>query len=230
MGRRYSASRDRERLEARFQAKFDELLFQPRYNAAPSQALPVILNTEPQTIQRLAWGLRPAWSRTIGKKDGIINVRAETLREHPTFKGDLAERRCLVLADSFYAWRKEAGKRKTPFRILLKTAEPFAFAGLWEENEDTDGHRIRTFALITTAANALVAQVHPRMPVLLQREDERVWLEQGTKPEKALAVLRPYPAELMQLYEVSPRVNRATEDQPGLIAPHRRSKRRAPAL
>src|SRR5262245_8536763 len=117
MGRRYSASRDRERLEARFQATFAESLFQPCYNAAPSQALPVILNTEPQTIHRFTWGLRPAWARSLGKKDGIINVRAETLRERQTFKEDLAERRCLVLADSFYAWRKEAGKRKTPFRL-----------------------------------------------------------------------------------------------------------------
>src|SRR5262245_61720137 len=128
---RFSVTYDRERLEARFQAKFDESLFQPRYNAAPAQTLPVILNKEPQTIQRLAWGLRPAWARSMGKKDGIINVRAETLRERQTFKKDLAERRCLVLADSFYEWRKEAGKRKTPFRILLKTHKPFAFAGIW---------------------------------------------------------------------------------------------------
>src|SRR5919108_3930013 len=174
---RFSVAYDREVLEARFQAAFDESLFQPRYNAAPSQALPVILNTEPHTIKRLAWGLRPAWARSISKKDGIINVRAETLRERPTFKKDLAERRCLVLADSFYAWRKEGGKRKTPFRILLKTEEPFAFAGIWEENEDTDGQRIQTFAIITTESNSLVAKVHNRMPVLLKREDERRWLE-----------------------------------------------------
>jgi putative SOS response-associated peptidase YedK len=155
---RFSVTFDQKLLEARFQATFAESLFQPRYNAAPSQALPVILNTEPQTIQRLAWGLRPAWARTIGKKDGIINVRAETLRERQTFKKDLAERRCLVLADSFYEWRKEAGKRKTPFRILLKMKEPFAFAGIWEENEGRDGESIQTFAIITTESNSLVAE------------------------------------------------------------------------
>ena len=126
-----------------------------------------------------------------------------------------------MLADSFYEWRKEAGKRKTPFRILLKTKEPFAFAGIWEENEDSDGERIQTFAIITTESNSLVAEVHNRMPVLLQREDERVWLEENTQPERALSVLRPYPAKLMQMYEVSPRVNRATEDQPDLIEPQR---------
>jgi putative SOS response-associated peptidase YedK len=218
---RFSVSYDREMLEARFNATFAESLFQPRYNAAPSQALPVILNTAPHTIQRLAWGLRPAWARAIGKKEGLINVRAETLRERQTFKKDLAERRCLVLADSFYEWRKEAGKRKTPFRILLKTAEPFAFAGIWEENEDSDGERIQTFAIITTESNSLVAEVHNRMPVLLQPDDERVWLGEDTKPERALSVLRPYPAKLMQMYEVSPRVNRATVDQPDLIEPQR---------
>jgi putative SOS response-associated peptidase YedK len=218
---RFSTTVDRQQLEARFQATFADSLFQPRYNAAPSQALPVILNTAPQTIHRLAWGLRPAWARSMGKKDGIINVRAETLRERQTFKKDLAERRCLVLADSFYEWRKEVGRRKTPFRMLLKTHEPFAFAGIWEENENSDGERIHTFAIITTESNELAAEVHNRMPVLLRQEDERVWLERETNAERALSVLRPYPAELMQMDEVSPRVNRATEDQPDLIKPQR---------
>jgi putative SOS response-associated peptidase YedK len=144
------------------------------------------------------------------------NKLTTPLREKPTFRRDLAERRCLVLADSFYEWRTE-GRHKTPFRVLLKTGEPFAFAGIWEENEGEDGHPLRTFALITTAANALVAQVHPRMPVILRRDDERRWLQRDTDPHTALALLQPYPAERMTMYEVSARVNRATTDQAELI-------------
>src|SRR5919108_3290276 len=189
---RFSVAYDREVLEARFQAAFDESLFQPRYNAAPSQALPVILNTEPDTIKRLAWGLRPAWARSISKKDGIINVRAETLRERPTFKKDLAERRCLVLADSFYEWKK-AGKQKIPYRIALKSGEPFAFAGIWEENIDADGQPLKTFAIITTGANPLVGLVHDRMPVILRQETERQWINSAIPEDKVVQLLDSYP-------------------------------------
>src|SRR5262249_41141790 len=130
---RFGISFDRKQIEERFGAKFEADLFKPRYNAAPAQSLPVILNQDLQAIQFLAWGLWPTWLTKVTKKEGIINVRAETLRERPTFKRDLAERRCLVLADSFYEWKK-AGQQKVPYRIALKSGEPFAFAGIWEEN------------------------------------------------------------------------------------------------
>src|SRR5262245_30639541 len=103
---RFGISWKKEQIEERFSARFAADVFTPRYNAAPSQSLPVILNEAPATIQLVAWGLRPAWMTKVAKKDGLINVRAETLRDRPTFKRDLAERRCLVLADSFYEWKK----------------------------------------------------------------------------------------------------------------------------
>ena len=136
---RFGISFAREQIEERFGAKFEADFFTPRYNAAPSQALPLILNSEPQASKFVAWGLRPAWMTKISKREGIINVRAETLRDRPTFQRDLAERRCLVLADSFYEWKK-AGKQKIPYRIALKSGEPFAFAGIWEENKGEDGN------------------------------------------------------------------------------------------
>jgi putative SOS response-associated peptidase YedK len=213
---RFTITNERAVLEQRFRARFDAAVFVPRYNAAPSQSLPVILNTQPQVIQSLLWGLRPAWLKQVARREGLINVREETLRDKQTFARDVAQRRCLVLADGFYEWKKTE-KQKTPYRFQLKTGEPFAFAGIWEANEDEDGHTLFTFALITIASNALVAQVHNRMPVILTREAEPVWLDTNTTREHALSLLTPYPARQMRRYEISPRVNRATEDTPELI-------------
>jgi putative SOS response-associated peptidase YedK len=216
---RFTITNEREMIERRFGATFDNDFFKPRYNAAPSQSLPVILNTDPQTIKPLIWGLRPQWFKRLATRDGLINVRAESLREKPTFKHDLRTQRCVVLADGFYEWKKTDGRRKTPYRIQLKTGELFAFAGIWEENEDMDGEQIQTFAIITTAANELVGQVHNRMPVILPKEQEQVWLETELLTEKLLPLLNPYPANQMKMYEITVRVNRASEDGPEIIEP-----------
>lgn len=215
---RFGLSFNKEEIEQRFGARFEAEAFRPRYNAAPSQSLPVILSEDPKTIRFLAWGLRPAWMTKVTKKEGIINVRAETLRDRPTFKEDFSRRRCLVLADSFYEWKK-GGKQKIPYRILLKSGEPFAFAGIWEENTGEDGQPLRTFAIITTEANKLVGEVHNRMPVILRKEAEKTWLDYDITQEKLSALLYPYPEMLMQMYEVSTWVNRATEDSPEIIKP-----------
>jgi putative SOS response-associated peptidase YedK len=214
---RFTITNEREFIENRFGARFATALFAPRYNAAPSQSLPVILNTEPQLIQPLVWGLRPAWLKLVSGRDGLINVRDDTLRIKKTFQRDLAERRCVVPADGFYEWKKTEKRQKTPYRFQLKTGEPFAFAGIWEENEDEDGQTLRTFAIITTDANALVKRVHNRMPAMLTREAEKAWLDTNTALEHVLSLLAPYPASEMRMYEISTRVNRATEDTPELI-------------
>ena len=193
------------------------MFFTPRYNAAPSQSQAVILNTEPQVIQPLMWGLRPQWLKHVARREGLINVRDDTLRDKKTFARDVAERRCLVLADGFYEWKKTEKRQKTPYRFQLQTGEPFAFAGIWEENEDEDGQTLRTFAIITTAPNAFVEKVHNRMPAMLRREAERAWLDTTTSREHVLSLLVPYPASEMCMYEITPRVNRATEDTPELI-------------
>ena len=145
-----------------------------------------------------------------------LNNRAENSHQ-PTRQRDLAERRCLVLADGFYEWKKTERRQKTPYRFQLRTEEPFAFAWIWEENEDEDGQTLRTFAIITTAPNALVEKVHNRMPAMLRREAERAWLDTTTSREHVLSLLAPYPASEMCMYEISPRVNRATEDTPELV-------------
>jgi putative SOS response-associated peptidase YedK len=214
---RFGISLDRELIEQHFGAKF-EADFRPRYNAAPSQSLPVILNEDPKTIRFISWGLRPAWLKKAAGRKELINVKAETLRDRPTFKGDLTRRRCLVPADGFYEWQK-TGKPKIPYRISLKSGELFAFAGIWQDNTGEDGNPLRTFAIITTAANSLVGQIHDRMPVILKKDDEKRWIDTDITTEKLLSFLRPYPANFLQMYEISSRVNRTTEDLPELIKP-----------
>jgi putative SOS response-associated peptidase YedK len=198
MCEQFGLSFHKEEIEQRFSAQFEADAFRPRYNAAPAQSLPVILNEDPKTIRFVAWGLRPSWMTKVTKKEGIINVRAETLCDRPTFKEDFSRRRCLILADSFYEWKKN-GKKKTPYRILLTSGDLFAFAGIWEENTGEDGQPLRTFAIITTEANKLVGAVHNRMPVILRKKNEKTWLERDIIREKLSALLQPYAENLMEM-------------------------------
>ena len=140
--------------------------------------------------------------KKLAHRKELINVKSETLREKATFKGDLSRRRCLVLADSFYEWTKDR-KPKVPYRMLLKSGEPFAFAGIWEDNTAEDGNLSRTFAIITTEANSLIGQVHDRMPVILKKDAERRWIENDITQEKLLSLLHPFPPTLMKMYEIS---------------------------
>ena len=213
---RYTIATDAEALAARFHAEVPASLISPSYNAAPSQGLPVILNARPQTITRGTWGFLPAWAS--GRRDvkPLINARAETVATTPFFRQAFRTKRCLVLADGFYEWQR-AGKSKVPYRIALKTEEPFAFAGLWSTLPDAEGRPSTTFAVITTDANPLVAKIHHRMPVILHPEDEAAWLHPQTPPDHAHALLRPFPADLLHLYQVSPKVNVPTSNTPELV-------------
>lgn len=217
---RFTIISTQEAIEQRFRANFADSIYHPRYNAAPSQTLPVILNTDPGEIRMLKWGINPVWLKKISRKDGLINIRAETLKEKKTFAGDLEKRRCLVIADSFYEWKKE-GSKKVPYRILLKTEQPFSFAGLWETNEDSDGKKIETFAIITTTPNKMMEEIHNRMPVILNANDESTWLNPEVPAKAVLSLLRPYRSEKMKSYTVSDYVNRAAFDTPALILPRR---------
>ena len=207
---RYSLVQSKEDLEVQFKVKVAND-YQPRYNAAPTQLMPVILNEDPDTAQMVFWGLKPVWFHP-GKKVYLNNVRAENLREKPTFKKDLMERRCLVLADGFYEWQKtEDGKQ--PYRIVLKDNRPFAFAGLWEENMIED-KKVKTFAIITTTPNSVLLPIHNRMPVLLSPGDENKWLK-----EPDLDLLNPFSPEKMEAYKVSTALNSAKYDRETLIEP-----------
>jgi len=158
------------------------------------------------------WGYPIAWMKD--KPQGLINMRIETLRDKPSFKHYLEKGRCLVIADGFYEWKKTADG-KAPFRITLKDGEPFAFAGLYKEAED--GLR---FAIITTAPNALMKNIHARMPVILERKEEKGWLDEKTNFKTALDLaLSPYPASKMMAYEISKLINKPENDSPAVIKP-----------
>jgi len=216
---RYTVSVDPGQLAERFNAAPPAETLQPRYNAAPSQHLPVLLNEGTRQIQLLQWGLIPHWAKNASDYN-LINARAETVEEKPSFRDAMQKRRCLVLADGFYEWRKTpAGK--VPMRITLKSGEPFAFAGLWEtwkDPENPDGDPLRTFTIVTTTPNDLMATIHNRMPVILGRDDENLWIDNAPGITRWRELMKPIPADLMQAYPVSASVNSPTNDTPAVMA------------
>ena len=214
---RYTTTAPKPVLEKRFEASFTADTA-PNYNAAPSQRLPVILNTEPGQIQLLQWGLIPGWVKDLKTAPKPINARAETLPEKPSFRQLLQRRRCLVPADSFYEWQVTA-QGKVPHRILLRNEEPYAFAGLWDEWLDRTTGEVRpTFTIITTDPNELMAPIHNRMPVILQgRTAELAWLDDAVSQAEHQALLQPYPAALMREYAVTTRVNSPAHNDASIL-------------
>ncbi|MEP7287002.1 MAG: SOS response-associated peptidase [Chloroflexota bacterium] len=216
---RYSITVPTEALIERFEAVPSPQVprSEPRYNAAPSQNLPVLLNNGTRQIEYLRWGLIPHWSKDTSTAYKMINARAETLTSKPSYREPLRKRRCLVLADGFYEWQK-TGKTKTPMRMTLKSGEPFAFAGLWENWHDPESDLVvRTFTIITGKPNEVVAPIHDRMPIILLPKNEKIWLDNDAGEEAWENILQPYPADLMMAYPVSARVNATTNDDPSLI-------------
>lgn len=208
-------------IEERFDVELlKNLALTPRFNIAPGQDSPVVRHADGKRTLRLhRWGLIPSWAKeaSIGYK--MINARAETLAEKPSFRKALERRRCLVPADGFYEWMKE-GRLKIPVRFILKSRETFAFAGLWESWKKPDGTDLLSFTIITTAANALIKSIHERMPVILPRELEGAWLDPALTDAAALEkFLAPYPPDRMEAYRVSTLVNSAKNDKPECIEP-----------
>lgn len=190
-----------------------------RYNAAPTQLLPVIrsIDGQPQ-LALLRWGLTPAWAaEDFGGR--LINARAESVRERPSFRHLLRHRRCLVPANAFYEWLKRPGG-SFPFRFFLPEEPLFAMAGLWDEwcNPAT-GEIVSSFTIITVPANQLVARIHDRMPALLPRTAETAWLDERAPLSEVLSLLRPYPADAMACAPVSRRLNNPRNDDASLLIP-----------
>ena len=193
----------------------------PRYNVAPSQPVAVVANNAQNKVEFFRWGLIPFWAKDPKIGVRMINARSETLASKRSFKTPYRRRRCLVLADGFYEWRKEPGRKtKTPMYIRLASGEPFAFAGLWESWRAPNDETILSCAIITTRPNALVAKIHNRMPVILAPEAYDVWLDPGEKgPEELDPWLGPYPAAQMMAFAVSTFVNNPRNDAPDCIMP-----------
>ena len=193
----------------------------PRFNIAPSQPVAVVPNDGQNKLDFFVWGLIPSWSKEPQIGNRLINARAETLAEKPSFRTAFRRRRCLILADGFYEWRQEVGqKSKTPMLIQLKSQQPFAFAGLWEVWHATDGSEIRSCTIITTQPNEMMAPIHNRMPVILSPEAYQLWLSPEEKGSGELTpLLVPYPPDLMTAYPVSRLVNSPQNDSPEVILP-----------
>ncbi|MBY0122491.1 SOS response-associated peptidase [Bacillus sp. S/N-304-OC-R1] len=218
---RFTLTASFEQIIDRFQIEqfIEEDLFSPSYNVAPSQSvLSVINDGSKNRLGFLRWGLIPSWAKDekIGYK--MINARAETLHEKPSFRQAYKNRRCLIIADSFYEWKRHDDNTKTPMRIKLKSDELFAMAGLWEQWKSPDGTSIFSCSVITTTPNELVKDIHDRMPVILKPEDERVWLDRTITNTAYLdKLLKPIDQELMEAHEVSPLVNSPKNNSVELI-------------
>ncbi|WP_256289824.1 SOS response-associated peptidase [Halobellus inordinatus] len=230
---RYTLFTPAEELASRFDATFEEPP-EPRYNCAPGQSLPVLTNDDPDRFRRFKWGLVPSWADDEGVGNDLINARAETLAKKPSFEAAYERRRCLVPADGFYEWVEE-GDAKQPYRVAFADDRPFAMAGLWERWEpshtqtglgdfgggnsaESDGDdAVESFTIVTTEPNDVVADLHHRMAVVLDPDEEETWLHGDV--EEAAELLDPSPADEWEAYPVSTRVNSPANDAPALIEP-----------
>lgn len=215
---RYTLVKKSEEVAKRFKVEVAPH-YKPRYNAAPTQLLPVITADAPEGLSWFYWGLIPAWSKNKAISQKLINARAETVDEKASFRTALNQRRCLIPADGFFEWKPVSKKGKIPYRITLLNESLFAFAGLWEEYEDDEGDTVHTFTIITTRANSTLENIHERMPVILSREAESLWLDKKTSPEQLKELLQPYHRDQTRYYTVSSRVNQAALDEPSVIEP-----------
>jgi putative SOS response-associated peptidase YedK len=194
--------------------------FPSRYNVAPTQPVPIVRLAEGERHFALVrWGLIPAWVKDPKGFALLINARGESVNEKPAFKNAMKRRRCLFPADGFYEWKTEGGRRRA-FHLRKAGGGPIAFAGLWETWIGPNGEELETAAIVTTEANREMAAVHHRAPVILPPEQFELWLDDREDVRAATALIRPAPEGSMEVYEVSPAVNKVVNDTPELIEPH----------
>lgn len=192
--------------------------FPSTYNARPTQQLPVITQSEGQRMMEIMrWGFLPVWAKDT--KRAVINARVESLVEKPYFKGAVKRHRCLIPASGFYEWQqRETGKQ--PYLFTLKNQHHFAMAGIYSIWESPDGSVVPTYAIITGKPNATVKPIHDRMPLVLEEDEEEVWLSNDEQAARIIAdVVSVYPASKMTGYPVSSLVNNPKNNAPELIAP-----------
>jgi putative SOS response-associated peptidase YedK len=191
----------------------------PSYNIAPTQPVAVIISDDKKRLVQVRWGLVPSWAKDISIGNKLINARAETITEKASFRNAFKKRRCLVVADGFYEWQR-FGDGKRPMYIRLQSAKPFGMAGLYEVWQSPEGEEITSCAIVTTEANALMKPIHERMPVIIPKENEDLWLDPKAQDTEVLRnLLRPYPAEAMQAHPVSKLVNSPGNNSPNCIKP-----------
>lgn len=220
---RYTLHKKAEEIAERFGLKTVPPDIHENFNVAPGQTMPVIVEDESgRKLEFMKWGLIPGWAKDpkIGYK--LINARDDTIFDKPMWRSAILKKRALIPADGFYEWKKstETKGRKQPFYIHPKQQELFAFAGIWESWHDASGQEVKTYSIITTEPNAEMTLVHNRMPVILHEEDETKWLLPPAADRSHIEpLLRPYEDRGLELFEVSPEVNLATNNDQVLIYP-----------
>lgn len=230
---RYAITLPPEAVRAFF-AYLEQPNFPPRYNIAPTQPIPIVI-AGPHTGGRerhfllVRWGFLPGFVKDPKEFPLLINARAETLAQKPSFRAALKRRRCLVIADGFYEWRRAARGASSAFLIRRVDRAPMGFAGLMETWSDPAGGEIDTACIVTTSANRLMASIHDRMPAMIEPDAFSLWLDNdGVAPHEATALLRPAPEAALELVPVGPAVNRAANDDPAVQAPTGDAIRAAP--
>ncbi len=199
--------------------------WQPRYNIAPTQAVPTVrfdASSQRRVFECRKWGLIPSWSRDDKFAAKLINARAETAAEKPSFRDAMKRQRCLIVTDGFYEWQapKSKGQRKQPYYIRMQSGSLFAMAGLWARWKGDDEQVVQSCTVLTTNPNELMKPIHDRMPVILSPQDFGLWLEpERTDPTALETLLTPYPADAMQALAVSTRVNSPSCDDPDCVKP-----------
>jgi putative SOS response-associated peptidase YedK len=195
------------------------LLLEPRYNIAPSQPVLVVRQdiSGHRELAPIGWGLIPSWAKDPSLGHSLINARAETVAEKPSFRSAYRHRRCIIPASGFYEWLP-VGESKQPWYIKGSEDQPLSLAGLWEHWKSPDGSVIETCTIITTNANELMAPLHDRMPVIFPLESIAAWLEPNARQDEVTNLLRPCASELLAAYPVSNLVNNPRFDSPACVA------------
>ena len=219
---RYRLSRRKQLVEEYFDVSSDTDDWNPRFNIAPTQSVPVVRQhpKEPRRdLSLMRWGLVPSWAKDASGAARMINARSETAHTLPAFREAMKLRRCLAPADGFYEWQRR-GSAKQPFCFEVGDGGLFAFAGLWERWRDPSGQWVKSCSILTTTPNAVTSAIHDRMPVILHPDSYDLWLDPGMQNVAAISeLLKPYDARLMRCYPVSSRVNHVANDDEACSTP-----------
>ena len=217
MGDRYTITADRNKMQERFSVDIPDG-YEPRYNAAPTQVLPVITQKS-KGLSFFYWGQLPDFAKNRAVSQKLLYAPAAGIDQKASSKRLLTHARCIVPVDGFYDWKKVSKKGKIPHRFMFKDNAIKSFPAIWEEFEDDDGSMLHTFKIITTEANTMLSEMSDSMPVIFEKSQEAVWLSDTTDATELVEQLQPYPADQMGSYTVSPRFSDTNVDEPSLIKP-----------
>ncbi len=210
---------DLSTLEEAFDIQVFSADVKPSYNIAPGSEVAALVHDRVNRFVSFRWGLIPSWAKNSRIEKGIINARSETVAEKPSFRDSFKKRRCLVLANGYYEWKK-VGRNRVPHYVYPVSQRPFGFAGLYDTWRSRDGGSLNTCTIITTASNEPLRSLHDRMPVIIPKDRESLWLNDSVTDEERLrSILNPSVSEALEIREVSTLVNSPLNDVPACIQP-----------